>query len=759
MLGEEVLVIEEKGADKQKKTSWKGSMVWEGFMIVLLFIGMFLLSLGLYTAWTTFHNEDLIEPFVCSYEESDMHAREVAAAFDNIMSRSELLKGTEEYFFSGNVNYGYCMEKKEEYGGKLYSNIPISGSSVAVFDVNIRLLMGLKEPYKEYDNFTLVGGGTYDVIYHDCYWWDADSDVEVIYKGYDDSRVQIPKSFPEAKTVSKIGICYSQELLQDMEQNWIRYVHFMYLMTILLLIGTVVTAYAMIQLLVYGKLPKFINHCYFEFPFVLMIVSFIALYSCYERKISLFKAQNHMEMLSSSGGTVLLVADILAGAFILTVCFLVLFLGVHILVIKSKRTIKVTSKSLCGILYETYGERIKEKVYKKKFLEKMLHFLESVIKKAYKAWSFFWGLFTGKSIKGNSIAEKERKRTIVAMLIILCCILGIAAGLYCLQMISGSYDNLFYIWIFVFLLMIFEIVYFLGNMYNIADYAKMEQMMEKVSQGNYRKVSVKDSGISKWSACFSDAEKLEQIGNGFQKAVEDQIHSERMKIELLTNVSHDLKTPLTSIISYVDLLDMEEDLPTEAKDYVIILKKKAERLKTIISEVFELAKTTSGAIQIEKKEIDFYRLIVQTLGDMQDQIDASEMKIKENLVQKNVMIYSDGERMYRVLQNLLDNALKYSLKGTRIYLDLESEQEMLTFTIKNIAGYEMEFDAGDITERFVRGDKNRTTEGSGLGLSIAQGFTIACGGEFAVMIDGDMFKVVIKFPIIKSEEKKEESCF
>ena len=181
-----------------------------------------------------------------------------------------------------------------------------------------------------------------------------------------------------------------------------------------------------------------------------------------------------------------------------------------------------------------------------------------------------------------------------------------------------------------------------------------------------------------------------------------------------------------------------------------ILKNKSARLKSIISDVFELAKTTSGEIAVEHEKIDLSKLCYQTLGEMEDRIAKSELEVRRNIAEPPVTIISDGKRIYRILQNLLDNALKYSLKGTRIYFSLEKDDKQAVITIKNIASYEMTFTKEEILERFTRGDKARSTEGSGLGLSIAQGFTIACGA-FDIDLDGDMFKTIITFPLEGSQ--------
>jgi signal transduction histidine kinase len=239
----------------------------------------------------------------------------------------------------------------------------------------------------------------------------------------------------------------------------------------------------------------------------------------------------------------------------------------------------------------------------------------------------------------------------------------------------------------------------------------------------------------------------EEINKDYQESLEEQMKAERMKVALITNVSHDLKTPLTSIVSYLDLLSKEEELQATAKDYVRILQDKSDRLKNMVTDLFDLAKSTSGDIELELETIDMKKLIEQTLADMEDRIEASEIKIKTNLPDKSVNIRADGKKLYRVLQNIIDNALKYSMMGTRVFIDLSINKEEVVMVIKNTSGYEMNFTPEEVLQRFTRGDKSRTTEGSGLGLSIAESFTKNLGGSFSVNIDGDLFKVALSFPI------------
>lgn len=252
--------------------------------------------------------------------------------------------------------------------------------------------------------------------------------------------------------------------------------------------------------------------------------------------------------------------------------------------------------------------------------------------------------------------------------------------------------------------------------------------------------------ISGWYV-MGNKKAYSDINAGYVESLKSQMKSENTKTALITNVSHDLKTPLTSIITYVDLL-AKEDLSETSRDYVNIIAGKAERLKHIVSDLFDLSKSVSGNIPMELDILDLKTLIEQTLADMKEPIEGSGHGIKVNLGQETVNIFSDGKKLYRVFQNIIDNALKYSLSGSRIFIDLESGAGKVAVSVKNTAGYEMNFTEDEILQRFTRGDESRTGEGSGLGLSIAESFTQSCGGTFKLDIDGDQFKVRVEFPTV-----------
>lgn len=237
---------------------------------------------------------------------------------------------------------------------------------------------------------------------------------------------------------------------------------------------------------------------------------------------------------------------------------------------------------------------------------------------------------------------------------------------------------------------------------------------------------------------------LNEIREGMKRAVEEQVRSERMKVELIANVSHDIKTPLTSIISYVELLKEEEGLPAHIKDYISILDVKSQRLKTMVQDVFEVSRAASGELPIQMERIDFAKLLRQTLADMQEQVATSSLTMRLRIPDEEMYILADGQRMYRVFQNLILNALKYSLEGSRVYLTLKRQDGWLTASVVNTSASELS-DGVDYTARFTRGDHSRSDGGSGLGLSIARSFTEACGGKLEIGIVADLFTVTVKF--------------
>ena len=240
------------------------------------------------------------------------------------------------------------------------------------------------------------------------------------------------------------------------------------------------------------------------------------------------------------------------------------------------------------------------------------------------------------------------------------------------------------------------------------------------------------------------AHDINNIKEGLKKSVENEMKSENMKTELITNVSHDLKTPLTSIINYIDLLKREEIEPENARDYINILDKKAQRLKALIEDLFEVSKAASGAMELNITKIDIGQLLKQSLGENYERFRERNLDIKLNLPDEKIFINADGKRLYRVFENLISNIVKYSLSNTRVYIDMFKENDEVTIIMKNISAYELSFDTNEITNRFKRGDSSRSTDGSGLGLAIAKSIIELHNGSFKVEADGDLFKSIIK---------------
>ncbi|MBM7872216.1 signal transduction histidine kinase [Clostridium pascui] len=241
------------------------------------------------------------------------------------------------------------------------------------------------------------------------------------------------------------------------------------------------------------------------------------------------------------------------------------------------------------------------------------------------------------------------------------------------------------------------------------------------------------------------ASNINSITEGLNKAVENEVKSERLKTELITNVSHDIRTPLTSIITYVDLLKNETD-KSKSDEYIEILEQKSQRLKVLTEDLFEASKASSGSIPVEYEKIDVTSLITQGLGELNDKIEELGLEFKLNHPKDKVYIKADGKLFWRVIENLLSNIFKYALTGSRVYIDIEDLESQARIIIKNISAYELNISANELMERFKRGDESRSSQGSGLGLSIAKSFIDIQNGKFHIEIDGDLFKAVIQMP-------------
>lgn len=247
------------------------------------------------------------------------------------------------------------------------------------------------------------------------------------------------------------------------------------------------------------------------------------------------------------------------------------------------------------------------------------------------------------------------------------------------------------------------------------------------------------------------AEAVNHIRDGLMESVNESLKNEKLKADLITNVSHDIKTPLTSIVNYVDLLKRENLGNENVRNYIRILDEKSQRLKQLTEDLVETSKITSGNVKLDMQKIDMVELLYQTGGEFNERFEARNLTIVTKIPNKSMYIYADGRQLYRSLENLYTNAAKYALENTRVYVELSNNDNKAVFTIKNVSKNELDIVSDgkvDLTERFVRGEKSRTTEGSGLGLSIAKNLTTLMGGKFEINVDGDLFIATIEYEMI-----------
>lgn len=313
--------------------------------------------------------------------------------------------------------------------------------------------------------------------------------------------------------------------------------------------------------------------------------------------------------------------------------------------------------------------------------------------------------------------------TIVCLLLFLAGSIGIFLGFFCI--ISINVVSFYYI------LKYYKIL------------KTINEGAEKIRAGELS-YNIPQEGIPEFKQLSAT---INGIADGLKTAVSSQVKSERMKTELITNVSHDLKTPLTSIITYIDLLKSEGLNSENAEKYLGIIDNKAQRLKALTEDLFEAAKASSGSIAVNLEKLDVVSLISQGLGELSDKIEASGLNFKINMPSSKLFVYADGKLLWRVIENLLSNVFKYALPNSRVYIDTFSTANNVKIVIKNISAYELNIDEEELMERFKRGDASRHSEGSGLGLSIAKSLTELQGGNFHIEIDGDLFKAIIELPV------------
>lgn len=272
----------------------------------------------------------------------------------------------------------------------------------------------------------------------------------------------------------------------------------------------------------------------------------------------------------------------------------------------------------------------------------------------------------------------------------------------------------------------------------VKDYQVLRKGTKRIAEGDLNTIITEDIGV------FEPVkDDLTQIREGFKKAVDEEIKSQRMKTELITNVSHDLKTPLTAITTYVELLKKDDITDEERKEYVDTLDRKSQRLKVLIEDLFEVSKASSNNITLNLMNVDIVKLMKQVVVEHKEKYEEADIQLHWRVPEEKVEIQLDSQKTYRVFENLFSNIQKYAMPHSRVYIDVTDEEGQVGIVIKNMSAEPLNVAAEELTERFVRGDASRNTEGSGLGLAIAKNFTEAQKGSFEVCVDGDLFKTTL----------------
>ena len=289
------------------------------------------------------------------------------------------------------------------------------------------------------------------------------------------------------------------------------------------------------------------------------------------------------------------------------------------------------------------------------------------------------------------------------------------------------------------------------------DLSMLVDQIERISNGELTATT----DISKESAYYEYSQKLTNIGQGMEKALETQMKGERMKIDLITNVSHDIKTPLTSIINYVNLLENEKIENEKVNNYIHILKEKSYRLEQLTEDLVEASKISSGNIVLDMVRINLVELVYQTAGEFNEKFEQRNLTIFTKMPKESIVVMADGRRIWRVLENLYNNVAKYALEGTRVYVELDKKEDEAVFSIKNISSKPLNIPSDELTERFIRGDVARSTEGSGLGLSLVKKTAEALGGSVSVESEpgrGSTFTVTLPVTPIEEDEDEDSHC-
>lgn len=386
----------------------------------------------------------------------------------------------------------------------------------------------------------------------------------------------------------------------------------------------------------------------------------------------------------------------------------------------------VITVELTVLTCESLARRIKCK----KLMETTL--IGIILRKIYCIWKVLWRKV--KSFAGYVSNNVKTSLMIVGFAIV--AFFWLVFAMACAS--NGSNGSIF---ASIMMIMI-AVVLVVGVMFLFArEYEDIEEGTKKIADGNFE---YKLDEKCKFKLNRHLEEAINSIGNGLSRAVSESLKNERMKTELITNVSHDLKTPLTSIINYVDLLKREGLDGENAKKYLQVIDKKSLRLKNLTEDLVEASKLNAGAVDFNIEKVDIVQLVNQSIGEYEEKFNEKGLDVIKNIQEEPLYIMADGRRTWRVFENLYGNIYKYAMEGTRVYVDIKKKNGKVSIIIRNISATPLNFNASEITERFVRGDKSRTTEGSGLGLSIAKSIVERQCGRMEICLDGDLFKVEIE---------------
>ncbi|WP_293981040.1 sensor histidine kinase KdpD [uncultured Clostridium sp.] len=348
----------------------------------------------------------------------------------------------------------------------------------------------------------------------------------------------------------------------------------------------------------------------------------------------------------------------------------------------------------------------------------------------------------------NGFKYKETRTTLIVSIT-----LGVIILItYLYFLATGGYENNIFVRFFqtypfkgsIFMIVVLFLTMIYGTKKTL-DITVVNEALRRVNEGNLQDDIILDGS----PAIRELAHNINLIKAGYKEILEEGVRSEKLKTELISNVSHDLKTPLTSIINYVNIIKSKDITEEERSDYIEILEKKSLKLKSLIEDLFEMSKINSGKLKLNKELIDILALVHQGVGEYSTLYEEKNICFKVTCDEDAVYMELDGKMMSRAIENLIINSIKYSLENTRVYIDIEKEHGFVTISMKNIANYEMNFNEEEIFERFARGDKSRNSkiEGSGLGLAITKSIIELHGGIIKIRREGDMFKIYIKLPL------------